>query len=57
MITGDSPEFLSTIAGAAIASKKDGGDSAVGAAAAAADDDTNVDLIGRSWIRNINTRN
>ena len=43
------------MAGAATTSQRDGGDSAVGAAAAAADDDTEVELIGRSWIRNINT--
>ena len=42
------------MAGAATTSQRDGGGSAVGSVVAAADDATEVELIGRSWIRNIN---
>ena len=54
MSTGNSAGFLVIMAGAATTSQRDGGDLAVGATVAAADEDTEVELIGRSWIRNIN---
>ena len=54
MSTGNSAGFLVIMAGTATTSQRDGGDSAVGATVAAADDDTKLELIGRSWRRNIN---